>query len=355
MISIKALLVAMLVFWVLSVRRQLVRDLRIAWLRLLGKRGQAGNIAWQEGSDRGLTAVYLADAANHGDLQALLPLGQLFEEADEPEHAAIVYDILEERTRDLSPFLSATAQERLDTLRAARFWDRDPLANLPELPARFRVQNENVVVNPSPAPKNDTVPAVEVQSDSHNVHDSGVTNSLQVTYRKLKEAGAPTMPLSQCLKDIREYSKDSPRAVQALDAIERSSTGVACLNGEREVDVLHTVWSRICSQHDSAVKDMLVSQLADSVDERGYTVCTNGRVSRVIDSLNVVDPLVVIKPRWATRKELLALAAKLRAENPDDEQFKRAVRDQARQEYVDSGLMAQKLLDLELDSWLDHI
>ena len=119
--------------------------------------------------------------------------------------------------------------------------------------------------------------------------------------------------------------------------------------------MLQTVWNRIKASHDKEVQDMLVESLADCVGEKDQVVCTQGKVSRIIDTLNVVDELVCIRPRWATRTELLELAAKLREENENDNVFKTQLRERARTLYVTTGLMTQQVLNAELDSWIDDI
>jgi len=309
-------------------------------------------------SSRGRAARLFVQAANNGELNAIVPLGQLFEQADDPGQAVMVYDVLERRTRDTSPWLNAYANERLDILNAAR-------VVLPDNAPRpvLHVQQEIVVLDPPAADRAPVIPErppTVVTSDTQNVHDSGTTQSLGVAYKAIKAATVPyQIPLSQCAVEIRNLCESAnaairKKALQALDKIEKSTTGITCLNNEKEVDVLAAVWNRIHSAgYDDTVKDSLVRQLADCVDEQGYTTCTVGRCARLLDTLNIIDPLVTIKPRWAVRREINDLASKLQQEYGDDEMgFKESVRDECKRRYVDSGLMPQAMLNAEL-AWLE--
>jgi hypothetical protein len=327
-------------------------DFTIWWYQLTNRHLKAGELAFQQGSSPAAAASLLTTAANQGHIEAAVPLGKLFEEADEPHNAALVYNVLEGRTRDVSPVLNAYAMERLDLLQAQRL-------AAPVTPVRLAVQERVLTLNPpveiKVKPKEK--PKIVVTSDGHNVHDSGLTKSLAATYEKLRAAAqSSTTTIEQTVQEVRELSKHSKKALQALDSIERSTTPVHSLGGAKEVEVLQTVWNRIKTSHDKTIQDTLVESLADSVDQRGNVVCTQGKISRIIDSLNVVDPLVSLKPRWATRTELLEMAAKLRNENPDDDTtFKTQLRERARTLYVTTGLMSQKVLDAEIDSWVDDI
>jgi len=325
---------------------------RMLWYRLTGKYLKAGNLAFESGARPDEAATLLTTAANQGDIDAAVPLGKLFEEADQPDSAVMVYNVLEHRTRDVSPFLNAYASERLDLLQAQRL-------AAPVTPVRLRVQERVVTLNPpleiKVKPK--ATPKVVVTSDQHNVHDSGAVKSIAATYDRLCAAAPGTITLEETVRQVRELcaAAKNPRALKALDSVERSTSPVHALGGAKEVDVLQTVWNRIKASHDKEVQDMLVESLADCVGEKDQVVCTQGKVSRIIDTLNVVDELVCIRPRWATRTELLELAAKLREENENDNVFKTQLRERARTLYVTTGLMTQQVLNAELDSWIDDI
>jgi hypothetical protein len=328
-------------------------DFTIWWYQLTNRHLKAGELAFQQGSSPAAAASLLTTAANQGHIEAAVPLGKLFEEADEPHNAALVYNVLEGRTRDVSPVLNAYAMERLDLLQAQRL-------AAPVTPVRLAVQERVLTLNPpveiKVKPKEK--PKVVITSDPHSVHDSGVVRSLATTYQRLRAAAPNSITIEETVRQVRELcaAKKNNRALKALDSVERSVIPVHALDGAKEVEVLQTVWNRIKTSHDTTIQDTLVDSLADSVDQRGNVVCTQGKISRIIDSLNVVDPLVSLKPRWATRTELLEMAAKLRNENPDDDtMFKTQLRERARTLYVTTGLMSQKVLDAEIDSWVDDI
>lgn len=348
-------LVVVSVLW--NTRKQLAFWFKLTWHLLKRDFSRTGKLLFEEGSrnSRSRAAKYLVKATNNGDVSAMLPLGKLFEESDEPHKAIMVYSVLEHRTRDVSPFLNVAANDRLDLLQANR------LETTVARPAfDIRVHNQTLRVNP-PATHTDVKPVFDtaVKEDAHNVHDSGLVRSIRASYNNLKESHPPTLSLSESLLRIREActKQNNLKALKALDTIEKSSVGVSCLNGEQEVDVLHTVYNRICSHHDPSVVDSLVERLADCIGTDGSVVCTMGRVARVVDTLSVVDNLVTVKPTWALRRELLDLASQVRQDNPDAEgdDFKRLFTQKAKHTYVDTHLISEPVLDAEISSWVDNI
>ena len=116
------LLISFIVILILKYHSPILYRLRLTWFLFSPSFMPAGYLIMQEGptSERNQAISYLAKAANTGTLEAMVPLGETFEIADEPDKAVMVYNILENRTRDVSPFLNAMANDRLDTLRASR-------------------------------------------------------------------------------------------------------------------------------------------------------------------------------------------------------------------------------------------
>jgi len=128
------------------------------------------------------------------------------------------------------------------------------------------------------------------------------------------------------------------------------------------------------------LKQNLFNELAECI-EYGQPVCRKGRITRLIDVLNGVDPEVVIKPKWALNEEMLRQAAKLREDavarsptevrdalttphpSPDQtllcqkfmDRFKRDLVKDLFAKYVDTGLMSKELLKTEVAKWINTL
>lgn len=344
----KTLILVLCLLYLLKHHRRVMHEFHIWMLTLQRKYYKAGKVSFNARPQaRWRSISLLTRAANKGNVSALVDLGKVFEQADDPKQATVVYNVLSERSNH-NPWVNAYANERLEILHLVN--------TQPQRTPHLWNERNVIVLDPPPVVKTD-IPTVTVTSDAHNVHDSGVTKSLASTYNRLKKGHPPVKSLSECLVEVRKLceSQNSKNALKALDTIEQSSTGVTALNDDKEVNVLHTVWNRLCTDHGEEAKNILVSQLADCVHEDGYLVCTSGRVARLVDTLSVIDPLVTITPRWATRRELLDLAATTRAKYTDTNTFKAELRSESKKRYVDTGLITQAMLDAELNTWIDNV
>lgn len=223
-----------------------------------------------------------------------------------------------------------------------------------------------------------------VRSDSQNVHDSALIRTVRGSIENLKGTTDITMDDSEVLRDIRMHILKKPKcdkrnnAIRALDAMEQTHKPLVAFQ-MKETDLLNLVWNRINNNHDENsenLKDNLYEQLANSV-EHDKVVCTTGRFTRVLDSLNVVDKDVVIKPRSLINRELMDKSAMIRKEMYNErsdsdknmidsiqendvqmkftEDLKRNIRRQFQQDYVDTKLLTQDELDSEINKWIDYI
>lgn len=307
---------------------------------------KAATIVYEQCGPTSEAITLFTNASNNGSAQAMIHLAQVFEERDDPRQAAFVYNVLEERTQQLDPFLNAMVAERLEIL-------QQPVRRIQQPVLLDTGNNTNVILNPHKPHTKTTIPSIKVTSDKHNVHDSGVIKSVAESYKKIKSNNHEKA--TDALIELRQLCESNKNALRVLDKIETSTTPITSLNDEKEIDVLLTVWNRIQTFDDKEkIKQNLILNLADCIDNNTL-VCTNGRVARVMDTLNIIDPLVEIKPRWAIRREIMDLAAKMRDEYNELETFKQHLRNECKLRYVDTNLMTQKLLDAELNSWIDSI
>lgn len=251
---------------------------------------------------------------------------------------------------------------------------------------RIGVQINNEGDNEGDNEDDDTTPEHQ-RNDLHNVHDSGVLGTIRRSIQNLQQATKIEIPIENSLRDIRSMLKNAGTkendkfidACKALDSIERSVLPLSSTN-IREVDALHLVWNRI---HDpinkdnkKALQENLVEELAECI-EHDKPVCSTGRFTRILDTLNAVDPEVQIKPMYALKNEMMEKCALIRKqlydplpesekqyidstkENESQMNFtsklKDQIRDNLQKDYVQKQVLTQEQLDKEVNQWIDYI
>ncbi len=223
-------------------------------------------------------------------------------------------------------------------------------------------------------------------NDPQNTHDSQVLSTIRVSLDKLKES--PQQKNSQiCLREVRSFLQTLPdsdkkkAAFDSLSAIQNINSVVTGAGGEHELDALALVWNRI---HDPARFDTTIAQnlretmfdeLAD-MQEHGATVCSTGRITRLIDTLNGVDEEVIIKPTYAINEEMMNKSSSIRdrllEEQPEgdrdhleagtharQEEFDQKLKDtiimELKKDYVDTKILTQSKFNTEIKKWIDFI
>ena len=221
-------------------------------------------------------------------------------------------------------------------------------------------------------------------NDAHNTHNSQVLSTIKNSLNKLKKSTKMNISLSNTLRDIRSYINSHPRsdkrtdALNSLDSIEKSTSPLTFCN-MKEIDALNLVWNRIHNnKHNSNrsnLKDTLFNELAE-MQEHGKTVCSTGKFTRIVDTLNIVDDEVSIKPTYAINQEMMNKSANIRKEllskysesekkeldmgtSNIQEQFesdlKNKIRADLKKDYVDSKILTEEKFNNELNKWIDHI
>jgi hypothetical protein len=83
-----------------------------------------------------------------------------------------------------------------------------------------------------------------------------------------------------------------------------------------ETEALQLVWNKINNQTDTNTKSNMIEILAKQLDsgiENGHVVCSSGKISRIISTLDGIDDeMVASRPIWAIRDEIATLASKIR-------------------------------------------
>lgn len=257
---------------------------------------------------------------------------------------------------------------------------------------RTRIREEPQRINqrnPIPAAPQPIDNPVEIRNDPQNVHDSFINKSIFAALQKLKNNTNLTIPLETAFYEITQAIRGSriseKRKHQALSALNSLGNDHIGANNMSERELIQLVWNRINSgvfQNDRETPiENLVSELADCT-ENGRLVCATGKFARILDSLNKIDPVVDIKPKWAFQREQMdtaqALRKQLLAQSPPEVQaavnetahltpekerlidefsnkLKTEIMTKFRNDYVASGLMTEETLQNEVNTWLDYI
>ena len=230
------------------------------------------------------------------------------------------------------------------------------------------------------------------RGDQHNVHDSQVLSTAKISIDKLKEKTKITRSIPQTVREVRNlinlsgFIKGSTkllitpqieRATKSLDAIEKNTdivSGVGC----REIDALHLVWNRILEKdHETQknLKEILVFELNNMHGKNGQ-LCATGRITRIIDTLNIIDDDVKIVPSHLINEEMMNKSSKIRndllnefedseksklergtssRQTEFDEGLKKIIILSLEKDYVKSGIMTKEKFDIETSKWIDHI
>lgn len=234
----------------------------------------------------------------------------------------------------------------------------------------------------------ETVDNVIIRDDKHNVHDTTLLNSIKSSINKLKEKTeikSSMTSTSNELKALITNSNLSPekksKAFRALNEIENKNDNMYIID-DSEKNVLNLVWNRIQGypeEMSKVLKENLIDEMSEMI-EFDKPVCSTGRITRIIDSINGVDTDVVIKPKWALQKEMVDKAnfifqnhvnsnEKIKKvvdeinptfeEEQEYQKIKSEIKEQIynsfEQDYIETGIMDKDTVSYELDKWIDAI
>jgi hypothetical protein len=218
----------------------------------------------------------------------------------------------------------------------------------------------------------------QYRNDPQNSHDHSVVQTVRQSIQNLIRHTDIDIDIPTCFFQIRERCRGNEKAQKVLDTIEKS-TLIQNHAGMKESELLQLVWNRIHmldpDQRETLVSN-LINELSESV-EHGLVMCGTGRTNRIVDTLNIVDPLVTIKPKWALTQEMTTKAGKIREEmvnkmTAEDKQaleapeptleqenvctafnnkLKETLLAQFKRDYVDRGLMEETILENEIEKW----
>lgn len=219
-------------------------------------------------------------------------------------------------------------------------------------------------------------------NDMHNTHNSQVVSTVANSIRRLKEDTEIKTDPPETIRQIRDYLRAQPScekredAFKSLDSIERNILPITSV-GMRESEVLNLVWNRIKTRHKESTNDLkqiLYDQLAD-MQEHGRSVCSTGRLERIVDTLNTFDDKVEIKPTYAVNQEMLNRASAIREQAYNDaghlaesyksgtatdqvefdNKLKQQILSDLSKEYVENGILTEAKFKTLTDKWINEI
>jgi len=225
---------------------------------------------------------------------------------------------------------------------------------------------------------------VQRDNDPQNTHNSQVLSTTINSINNLKKSTKMEKSLPKTLKEVRRFLNNLPEndkrddALKSLNRIERNTLRFT-FSDMKEVDVLNLIWNRIHSDVHAdnleTVKESLFNQLAD-MQEHGVIVCATGRFTRLVDTLNVIDNEVTIKPSYVINQEMMNKSSKIRenmlntySENErkelekgisyKQEQFDQNLKEEIvgilKEDYVKTKILTQEKFDHQISIWIDSI
>ena len=233
---------------------------------------------------------------------------------------------------------------------------------------------------PAPGPTRGPTPTIELMLpaiDTQNVHDHGVMSSLRQNVSRLRTSAGGQVPGEDetLIREVEDAVHASDISVEdkarASDVLRSLAVDRHSQLGLSEQGALRLVWDRILGLAPDVRANAVgtLGQQLSSAKERGFTVCSTGKMARILGALDGVDGEgPVARPMWAVNEELLTLAAKTREDVLGDatiaerESYERGTStvletrmtetfvDRARREYVDAQGMSAAVLRPLLDA-----
>jgi len=213
-----------------------------------------------------------------------------------------------------------------------------------------------------------------IQDDKESAHDSGINNTIKISFDKLKNNVILNYSFGEIYKKILNDLYDSDfneidqfKIRSVLKEITKKQDFI--VNNISLKECLTVVGNRIYIQDNKeTIKIILLNlfnELNDCVKDTGELICLIGISNRIINCLNIVDELVTIKPTWAIREELMRRCCSIRknlekrisSTNIDfNEKLKNEIITVLKKEYVHSNnIMSLDDFNKEINSWIEYI
>lgn len=180
--------------------------------------------------------------------------------------------------------------------------------------------------------------------DVQNVHDNMIQKNLKAKFSGIFQV---YQPFSSTKEEILNYITDNEKAVKiehVLDMIEKRNAFVTNLDASEE-DVIKNVWF----SGNNNVKDQVINELLDCVDQGGLLYCPTGVTSRVTSSLHINDPDNAPKTKGDLKQEIVAKFGYHYNKLPD----KTLAKEKTIDEYY--GVYNREDIDQIISEWIEHI
>jgi hypothetical protein len=223
-------------------------------------------------------------------------------------------------------------------------------------------------------------------NDPQNTHNPQVLSTIRLSLENLKTNTPIIKSQGMTSTEIREYinaleeSDKKQDALRSLRVIENNPDRLSSTN-MTEMDALTLVWNRIndSTKFNKEISDNLKETMFDelaSMQEFGATICSTGRFTHIIDTLNGVDEEVSIKPTYAVNEEMMTKSAKIRedllktipelereqlergtsaVQEEFDTNLKKTIVTKLKEDYVETGILTESKFTSEINKWIDHI
>jgi len=242
-------------------------------------------------------------------------------------------------------------------------------------------------LNEHPGTLFDTQGRIRVRDDHQNVHDSYINKSIKESIELIQKNTEQNIDPVNCFEQIRSKirSKLLERPILfglfgILKLFEEQKELKISIPDMSEYEALCLVWNRIQSPINNKYREEMIDNLFMELLD-GRHQCAGGRFNRIIDSLNMVDPEVKIRPKWAVQREMMYKAGKLREtfldtqpQNVKDafesrnstteqdllcdlfnEQYKEHLIQEFTPVYVDAKIMSAEDLSKEINLWVSAL
>jgi len=223
-------------------------------------------------------------------------------------------------------------------------------------------------------------------NDPQNTHDPQVLSTIRQSLNKLKMNTVISKTPGLTSTEIRSYLyalPDSDKKEDALKSLRGIESNLDKLSSTdmTEMDALTLVWNRIneSNRFDKEVignlKETLYDELA-SMQEFGVTICSTGRFTHIIDTLNGVDEDVSIKPKYAINEEMMLASSNIRekmyqeqtteererlekgtssVQDEFETSLKTTIMTKLKEDYVTTGILTEASFLTEINKWIDYI
>ena len=224
----------------------------------------------------------------------------------------------------------------------------------------------------------------QFHNDSQNTHDSQVISTVRHSLDNIIKSTNVDRTLQQSMQEIEGIINKLPKndktsnAKKALQYINQSDEILSKIEKTNK-DVLNIIWNRIHNDINKNNKDNLIDSLINNLSEmivHNNIVCQTGIMDRIVDTLNIIDPEVSIKPSYAINAEMMEKSAFIRRKklkelptsqsemlergtHPNQMEFDKKLKNDIvitlTNDYVNTGILTKEKFKTEIEKWINEI